>query len=153
MAAAVEIREAEESDLGTLASLYESTLDPPELNDARSMSAAWHRMHAEVPGVRVLLAERDGRALGTLTCFILPLLAHGGRPAALVEDVVVHPDAQGQGIGRALMDAAMQIARDARCYKLALSSNRKRERAHEFYDHLGFERHGISFVAFPEETS
>ena len=31
------------------------------------------------------------------------------------------------------------------CYKLVLSSNAKRERAHAFYESLGFERHGYSF--------
>ena len=32
-----------------------------------------------------------------------------------------------------------------RAYKLVLSSNAKRERAHAFYESLGFERHGVSF--------
>jgi hypothetical protein len=32
------------------------------------------------------------------------------------------------------------------CYKACLSSNIKREKAHEFYDGLGFKRHGISFM-------
>ena len=44
----------------------------------------------------------------------------------------------------------MQLAKGMRgrvkhCYKLVLSSNAKRARAHEFYDKLGFRRHGISF--------
>ena len=72
---------------------------------------------------------------------------------ALVEDVAVHPDAQGRGVGRALMDEAMRIARDAGCYKLALSSNSKRSKAHAFYESLGYERHGVSFVAVPEEVA
>jgi len=100
-----------------------------------------------------LIAERDGVPLGTLTCFVLPLLLHGGAPAALVEGVAVHPDAQGSGIGRALMDAAMGIARRHGCYKLALSSNGNREAAHAFYDHLGYQRHGVSFVVTPEEPA
>jgi GNAT superfamily N-acetyltransferase len=83
--------------------------------------------------------------VGTCTVFILPLLAHAGAPEAIVEDVAVHPRAQSQGIGRALMQHAMRLAREAGCYKLALSSNLKRERAHAFYERLGFERHGVSF--------
>ena len=48
-----------------------------------------------------------------------------------------------------LADTA-QHARAWGCYKLALSSNRRRERAHAFYESLGFERHGVSFVIDPQ---
>jgi GNAT superfamily N-acetyltransferase len=72
-------------------------------------------------------------------------LAHGCQPSGVVEDVAVHPARQGQGIGRQMMYFAMQRCRDAGCYKLALSSNLKREEAHRFYESLGFERHGYSF--------
>lgn len=37
------------------------------------------------------------------------------------------------------------LAHKKGCYKAALSSNLKRERAHAFYESLGFERHGYSF--------
>jgi len=40
---------------------------------------------------------------------------------------------------------AMDLARHAGCYKLALSSNQKRHRAHAFYESLGFQKHGYSF--------
>jgi GNAT superfamily N-acetyltransferase len=52
---------------------------------------------------------------------------------------------QGRGVGAAMMRAAMDLARDKGCYKLVLSSNAKRVRAHAFYERLGFTRHGISF--------
>ena len=45
-----------------------------------------------------------------------------------------------------MMTYARELARQAGCYKLVLSSNRKRERAHAFYESLGFQRHGISFL-------
>ena len=32
------------------------------------------------------------------------------------------------------------------CYKVVLSSSDKRDNAHEFYQSLGFEQHGYSFV-------
>ncbi|HJV96042.1 MAG TPA: GNAT family N-acetyltransferase [Albitalea sp.] len=151
MADALSFRDATHADLPALAELYEAAgIDPPGLNSAEAMASAWQRLRREVPSARVLLAEQAGAVVGTLTCFVLPLLAHGGVPEAVVEDVVVHPRAQGQGVGRALMGEAMRIAREARCYKLALSSNLKRTQAHAFYDRLGFARHGVSFVAVPQ---
>ncbi|MES2889085.1 MAG: GNAT family N-acetyltransferase [Pseudomonadota bacterium] len=148
------LRDAVHADLATLAALYEASgLDPAGRNHAHAMEAAWARLHNETPTARVLVAERDGDPVGTLTCFVLPSLAHGGLPAAVVEAVAVHPKAQGQGVGRALMAAAMELARTAGCYKLALSSNEKRGPAHAFYERLGFDRHGVSFVATPEAVS
>ena len=45
-----------------------------------------------------------------------------------------------------MMAHAVQQARAAGCYKLALSSNAKRVAAHAFYESLGFAQHGLSFV-------
>jgi GNAT superfamily N-acetyltransferase len=117
----------------------------PGENDPERAAAHWPSLRKA--GAHVLIAEAaDGQALGTLTLFILPLLAHRTAPAALVEDVAVHPSAQGRGIGRRLVHEAMDRAQAAGCYKLALSSNEKREAAHAFYDNLGFQRNGFSFV-------
>lgn len=138
------IRDAHALDLSKILLLYETSgIDAPGDNDPAAAPGLWQALR-QAGGV-VLIAERDGLALGTLTLFVLPLLAHGGRPGALVEDVAVHPQAQGLGVGRALMQAAMDRARQAGCYKLALSSNASRLGAHAFYDRLGFQRHGISF--------
>jgi GNAT superfamily N-acetyltransferase len=154
MKPALSIRDAHDGDLAAVASLYEASgVDPQGRNDAATIAAAWQRLRREAPTARVLLAEDGGTPVGTLTCFVLPLLVHGGTPAALVEAVAVHPQAQGHGVGRALMDAAMAIAREAGCYKLALSSNQTRTNAHAFYDRLGYARHGVSFVAYPEESA
>ncbi|THF59246.1 GNAT family N-acetyltransferase [Pseudothauera rhizosphaerae] len=139
------IRPATRDDLAAVIALYESSgIDAPGANDLAAARGHWAQMQRA--GAQVLLAEHEGRAVGTLTLFILPLLGHALAPQALVEDVAVDPAAQGQGVGRALMNHAMGVARGRGCYKLALTSNVKRERAHGFYDSLGFTRHGISFV-------
>lgn len=144
------IRDAVEADLPALIALYDAAgVEAPELaREPAALAAAWQRI-AAVPGARILLATMAGQPVGTLTYFVLPLLTHGGGAAALVEAVAVAPDQQGRGIGRALMQAALALAEEAGCYKLALSSNLKRSQAHAFYEHLGFERHGISFFVAP----
>ena len=83
--------------------------------------------------------------MGTFALLIMDNLGHQGAPSAVVEDVCVDGRFQGQGIGRAMMAHAMELARRHGCYKLTLSSNAARERAHEFYRKLGFEPHGVSF--------
>jgi GNAT superfamily N-acetyltransferase len=137
-------REAGVGDLLDVLALYDAAVDGTGANDVARAAAHWPRLQAA--GATVLLADEDGLPVATLVLYVLPLLAHGCAPEALVESVVVHPEAQGRGIGRALLQEAKRRAAEAGCYKLALTSNVSRSGAHAFYDRLGFERHGISFV-------
>lgn len=146
---ATRLRQATADDLPAVLALFvASGLDQPEDVPLAGAQQAWAAMQAL--GAEVWLAECElagGRVevLGCLTLYVLPLLAHRQAPEALVEDVAVHPKAQGLGLGRLLMEEAMAVARARGCYKLALSSNARRTQAHAFYEHLGFSRHGHSF--------
>ena len=102
---------------------------------------------AELPTSRVVLvAERDGKLLGTCTLHLIEHLAHNFARSAILEDVVVDRDARGLGIGQALIGKAVERARAWGCYKVALSSNHSREAAHRFYAGLGFKPHGVSLA-------
>lgn len=150
MPAELEVRDATRKDIRTLMDLYTAAgLDTRGAHVESEMHVMWDRMRAAAPGVRVFIFSLGGMPVGTYTLFILPLLAHAGAPEAIVEDVAVHPEAQGQGIGRRMMEHARELAREVGCYKLALSSNQRRVEAHAFYERLGFERHGVSFVVTP----
>jgi len=97
------------------------------------------------PNYRVFVAEFNGAIAGTYELLIMDNLAKRGRKSAIVEDVAVGKQYRGHGIGRAMLEHALELAQDAQCYKLALSSNLNREGAHAFYETLGFEKHGYSF--------
>jgi GNAT superfamily N-acetyltransferase len=101
------------------------------------------------PNYRLFVALDGDTVVGTYALLVMHNLAHRGMPSAIAEDVVVTADRQGQGIGRQMMAHAVAEARAAGCYKLALSSNRKRTQAHAFYESLGFAQHGLSFVIEP----
>jgi len=101
------------------------------------------------PNYRLFVALDGDAVVGTYALLVMHNLAHRGMPSAIAEDVVVAADRQGQGVGRHMMAHAVAEARAAGCYKLALSSNRKRVQAHAFYESLGFAQHGLSFVIEP----
>jgi GNAT superfamily N-acetyltransferase len=141
-----EIRDATDADLpGILRVLADSGIDggqsftPDEARAHLARIRAW-------PNFRLLVALVDGEVAGTYSLVIMDKLGKRGTPAGVVEDVAVAPNRQGQGIGRAMMAHAIEECRKAGCYKLALSSNLKRDGAHQFYESLGFKRHGYSFV-------
>ncbi len=45
-----------------------------------------------------------------------------------------------------MMKYAIDVCKKRNCYKLSLSSNLKRERAHKFYENHGFHKHGYSYL-------
>jgi GNAT superfamily N-acetyltransferase len=95
------------------------------------------------PDYRLYVALDGERIVGTFALLIRDNLGHLGAPSAV--DVAVDPALQGRSIGKLMMRHALQKAPEKACYKLVLSSNLKRERAHAFYESLGFERHGYGF--------
>jgi GNAT superfamily N-acetyltransferase len=145
----IDIREAQDADLPAMLTLYAQ----PGMNDGRVIDideaqAIFHTIK-RYPSYRLFLAHDTAaphRLLGSYALLVMHNLGHMGSPIAIVEDVVVDLDHRGQGIGRQMMAHAVKLARDAGCYKLALSSNRRRSMAHAFYESLGFERHGYSYV-------
>ena len=149
-AAELAYREASQSDLpAILALLGQPDMDDGEVLSIEEAGRILGRMQ-RYPDYRIHLAERDGEVVGAFALLIMDNLGHMGAPSAIVEQVLVAPSQQGRGVGTAMMHHAMALAAERGCYKLVLSSNIKRERAHAFYDRLGFERHGLSFrVALP----
>jgi GNAT superfamily N-acetyltransferase len=142
----LEIRKAAESDLPAVLRLYAQ----PGMDNGRvltvDVAAKILRRMSAYPEYAVYVATADnGSVVGTFALLVMDNLAHMGAPSAVVEDVCVDERLRGQGIGRAMMRFAMEVARQRGCYKLALSSNAAREGAHAFYRPLGFEQHGLSF--------
>lgn len=56
-----------------------------------------------------------------------------------IDNVVVHADRRGQGLGRAVMEHVIAIARARGMHTLTLTSNSERTAAHSLYNSLGFE--------------
>lgn len=141
----LKIREARSEDIADVLRLYaQPDFDNGQVLPIEEARALYARF-LEYPDYCIYLAEIDGRIVGTFALLIMINLGHCGTPSAIIEDVVVDPDLQGRGFGRDMMLAAMEMAREKKCYKLVLSSNARRVRAHAFYESLGFERHGVSF--------
>ncbi len=136
------VREATEEDLPRLVELLaQLSLGEAREDAGRPLPESYAKALAEIdadPRQQLLVLEADGRIVGSLVLIVVPNLSHQGRPYAIVENVVVDEAERGGGLGEALMRHAIDEARRAGCYKLSLTSNRKRADAHRFYERLGF---------------
>lgn len=65
---------------------------------------------------------------------------------AWIPDLVVAERARGRGVGRALMQAAENHAREAGCFGLSLESAGWRSDTHAFYEHIGWTDSGKYFT-------
>ncbi len=143
----VAMRQAVEADLPAILRLYaQPGVDDGRVLDLDAATEIFRRM-SRYPRYHVYVAVRENEIVGTFALLVMDNLAHCGTPSAVVEDVCVDEKLRGGGIGGAMMKFAMKVATECGCYKLTLSSNLIRERAHAFYRSLGFEQHGISFHA------
>ena len=102
-------------------------------------SLAFGRMEGDVNN-RVIVAEQDGRIAGCFQITFIQGLSRAGALRALVEGVRTSSENRGQGIGEAMMRHAVELARDAGCASVQLTSDKSRTRAHDFYVRLGFEQ-------------
>ena len=99
------------------------------------------RAFAEIdadPNNELVVAEVDGKVIGTLQLTFTPSISFRGGKRATVESVRVDKDRRGEGIGRRMMLWAIDRAKDADCISMQLTTNAERTDAHRFYQQLGF---------------
>ena len=144
------VRAATEGDISRILELYRQlaiTTSQAEQHQNPSLDD-YQRVFAEIgtfPGHELLVAEDEGEVVGTMVLLIVPNLSHSALPWALVENLVIDRGHQGQGIGKLLMDYAIARAKEAGCFKVVLSSDKRRREAHQFYRSMGFEASAHGF--------
>jgi GNAT superfamily N-acetyltransferase len=136
--AAVEYRVAREEDLEGLLSLYRQ-LNPEDSSlDLGSALAIW-RESASKGMTEYFAAAQDGVLVSACCVTVVPNLTRGGRPYAIIENVITDEGRRGEGIGRRVVMMAVEYAKARGCYKVALMSGAKRAQAHAFYKAIGFD--------------
>jgi GNAT superfamily N-acetyltransferase len=110
----------------------------PQLSGAPAPSAEHLERVVRHEANSVFVArDREGRIVGTTTLVTFPL-ATGIR--AWIHDVVVDEQVRGQGIGRALTEAALKKADALGAWTVDLTTRPWRAEANRLYERMGFER-------------
>ena len=83
----------------------------------------------------IVVAELDGKIVGTTTLLIEIKFIHSGGLVGHIEDVVVDKNFQGQRIGEKIMKFLLEFAKNRGCYKTILDCT---DDVKPFYEKLGF---------------
>jgi len=83
----------------------------------------------------IIIAEIEGRVIGSTTLLIEPKFIHQGGVVGHIEDVVVDKKFQGKKIGEKIITHVLEIAKNHGCYKTILDCS---DSVKPFYEKLGF---------------
>jgi N-acetylglutamate synthase-like GNAT family acetyltransferase len=134
------IREASRGDAPAIAALLDQLghpLDP-------SMIAA-NIDTLTAMGLAPLVATQDDSVFAVCALSIMHTL-HRRAPVGRVSMMVVDEVRRSGGVGAALVAEAERRLEAAGCYMIEVTSNLSRERAHHFYEQLGYERTSVRFA-------
>jgi GNAT superfamily N-acetyltransferase len=84
------------------------------------------------------VAERENRIVGVLQLSFIPGLTRRGMWRGQIEGVRVAATERGAGLGRSMLEWAIEECRKRGCGLVQLTSDERRADAHRFYEALGF---------------
>ncbi|WP_331773087.1 GNAT family N-acetyltransferase (plasmid) [Embleya sp. NBC_00888] len=130
-------REAGPGDFDAILRLYRQLQpeDPPSCDGA---DAAVFVRILRSPGLHLFALESAGEVVATTYLNVIPNLTRSASPYAVIENVVVDARLRGTGLGRRIMDATLQAAWEAGCYKAMLLTGSRDPGTHAFYRACGF---------------
>jgi GNAT superfamily N-acetyltransferase len=134
----VEVRFAKYNDFEGIMDLYEFLNPGDTLAPLNHLKNIWDEIMNDSQRYRYVVVEDKDKLLATSCITIIPNLTRKGRPYALIENVITHPDYRRKGFGRAMIQLLLDFARDNDCYKVMLLSAANRTAADEFYKSMGF---------------
>ena len=130
-------RRATIEDLELLLDLFRASDVSAQVETIEQARDIWRRTITQA-GVTVFVSEAHPKIVATCMLITAPNLLRQGRSHAFLENVVTHPAHQGQGHGRAVVEAALAQAWSSDCHHVLMQSGRADPRVHRFYERCGF---------------
>jgi ribosomal protein S18 acetylase RimI-like enzyme len=139
----IEFREAHREDLDAIVRLlardslgsWREPLADGQLPDA--YMSAFDAIERDANN-HIIVGDLAGKIVACLQLTFIPGLTYTGGTRAQIEGVRVDGELRGSGIGRALIEYAISLARAQDCVLVQLTSDKRRSEALGFYQALGF---------------
>lgn len=140
----LDIRTAGETTMPGLASLYRY-LHPQDPALAVVTARMTLRQGIAEPGSAVLVGFLGDAPVTSCTIVVVPSGTRAGKPSALIENVVTHPDQRRRGYGTLVLRAALARAWEAGCFRANALTTSLDDVPPAFFFASGFERTASGF--------
>lgn len=130
---------ATQADVAQLCSLLsilfsgEAEFAPDEDKQSRALRAIIGH-----PETGCILVWREGEQIRGMVSLLNSISTACGGKVAILEDMIVHPSRQGEGIGTKLLAEAIEWAQQQGCLRITLLTDNDNEQAIRFYRRQGF---------------
>src|SRR5260370_40675629 len=139
----VAFRRADSDDLTAIVALLaDDPLGRERENPGTRLDIGYHDAFAAIerdPNQLLAVAERGGQVIGVLQLSFIPGLTRRGMWRGQIEGVRVAAGERRSGIGRAMVEWAVEEWRKRGCGGVQLRSDKRPSDAHSLYQALGFE--------------
>lgn len=134
------IRLIRHDELDQLLELYRQlNTEDPVIPPTEELDRQWNDMFHD-PNMKFVVAEDQGKLAAVCVLVIVRNLTRGGRPFGLIENVVTSENHRKKGYGSQILQKALDLARQADCYKVMLLTSSKEDATLRFYEKNGFEK-------------
>jgi len=127
-------------ELGKLMELYQDLHENDEKvpNDG-TLKQVWENILSN-SSFSCLGVFIGNRLVSSCCLVVIDNLTRGCRPYALIENVVTDKEFRRKGYGKKLLQHALTLAWESKCYKVMLQTSRLDEKTFLFYESVGFSR-------------
>ena len=102
------------------------------------------RLIINSPSTGVILVARIDDEIAGMVSLLFTVSTAQGAAACWLEDMIVHPDQRGSGLGSRLLQQAIGYARERGCARLTLLTDRVNIAAQRFYARHGFQESAMT---------
>lgn len=100
--------------------------------------SAFENIDADKNQELIVIENENSEVIGTLQLSFIQYLTYRGGIRAQIEAVRIRKNKRGLGIGKTMFEWAINRAKERNAHVLQLTTDKKRPKAIEFYENLGF---------------
>jgi (aminoalkyl)phosphonate N-acetyltransferase len=138
----MQIRQATESDYSQVMRLYNGLVG----NDrySRQDNDSFGQV-IKNPRNFIYVAEENDTLIGFASFSIRDVIRYP-KPIAELDELFIDPTERKKGIGKKLMQAIEEKAKELNCYRVFIESQYQHKDGHAFYEALGYTNYGYHFI-------
>jgi len=133
----IEYSIARKEHLPLILELYKQLIPEEIPIDIKTANEIWEKI--ENSGIKYFIAIENGIIISSCYLAIMPNLTRNGKSISFIENVITDEKYRNKGIGKKVIEMAIEYGKQNNCYKIILQSSYKRKENHIFYEKCGFD--------------